>query len=210
MTSSTLRTLSLVSLVAALAGCGSNPPAEMPDAAIEIPDASGRACVPPTGTGEEPPIGTSVGRTMRPFTLSRCDGTPYEFFGEVEGYCESSFTVLTLAAGWCVPCQMEARLLQSTVADAYRDRGVRVVQVMLQNPDGTAATPAFCQQWVDMYGLEFPELLDPAGTTWVYAPDNALPATVIVDDQGIIRYREYGTTANLSSLTAALDDLLGE
>ena len=25
------------------------------------------------------------------------------------------------------------------------------------------------------------ELLDPDGTTWIYAPDNALPATVIID-----------------------------
>lgn len=210
MTSSTLRTLSLVSLVAALAGCGSTP--ATPDAAITLPEDSGstRACPVPTGTGEEPPIGTSLGRTMQPFTLNRCDGTSYELFGEAEGYCESSFTVLTLAAGWCVPCQMEARLLQSTVADAYADRGVRVVQVMLQDPFGNAASPEFCQEWVDRYELEFPVVLDPASTSWVYAPDNALPATVIVDDQGVIRYREYGTTANLSSLTAALDDLLGE
>ncbi|MDQ3031400.1 MAG: TlpA family protein disulfide reductase [Myxococcota bacterium] len=209
MTTSALRIVSILSLAMALAACGSSPPAT-PDSGIALQDSGdGRACPLPEGT-EANPIGTSLNRTLRAFTLNRCDGTPYEFYGEAEGFCEASFTVITLAAGWCVPCQMEAALLQSNVADAYADRDVRVVQVMLQNPDGTAATPAFCQDWVDTYDLRFPEVLDPDGTTWIFAPDNALPATVIVDSAGVIRYREYGTTANLSSLTAALDRLLAE
>lgn len=209
MITSALRIVSVLSLALALAACGSNPPAT-PDAGITLTDSGdGRACPLPMGT-DEAPIGTSRGLTLRPFTLLRCDGTPYELYGEAEGFCDASFTVITLAAGWCVPCQMEAELLQSNIADAYADRGVRVVQVMLQNPDGTAATPEFCQNWVDTYDLRFPEVLDPDGTTWVFAPDNALPATVIIDSAGIIRYREYGTTANLSSLTAALDRLLAE
>lgn len=189
----------------ALSACGGNTPSMDVDSGITFTDSGvdPMACTPPAE-----PYGTSEGRTLRPFTLNQCDGTPYQFYGETEGYCESSFTVLTMAAGWCVPCQMEARQLQTTVADAYADRGVRVVQVLIQDPSYNAPSPAFCQTWVDTYGLEIPELMDPTQITQVYFPMGALPATLIVDDRGVIRHREYGTSAGLVTLTAALDELL--
>lgn len=203
---SIVRTASLLIVVLSLAACGSTPPASGTDSGtIVLPDSGAPACSPPLE-----PYGTSEGRNLRPFTLNRCDGTPYEFYGEAEGFCDATFTVLTMAAEWCVPCQNEAAQLQTTVADAYADRGVRVVQVMIQDASGAAPSPAVCQNWVDTYGLEFPELLDPAQITQVYFPAGSLPATLIVDSHGVIRHREYGVSANLETMTAALDRLLAE
>jgi hypothetical protein len=42
----------------------------------------------------------------------------------------------------------------------------------------------------------------------VYWPDGSLPATLIIDDEGIIRFYESGAMDGLDSLTAALDGLL--
>ncbi|UJR83750.1 TlpA family protein disulfide reductase [Sandaracinus amylolyticus] len=197
--------ISFALLVVQLAGCGSNDAGD-PDAGSTTADSGDPAqCAPPEG-----PYGTSEGRTLRPFTLNRCDGTPFEFYGAAEGYCDATFTVLTIAAGWCQPCHMEAALIQSNIAEAYADRGVRVVQVLIQDPGPAPPTPAYCQQWVENYGITFPELTDPNQLTQIYFPDNALPATLIVDSNGVIVHHEVGVSNELETITAALDRLLGE
>ena len=196
------RILLSLALVSSLASCGYD------DGGGSVAGISGdgaTACAPPAA-----PYGTSQGRKLRPFTLNRCDGTPYEFYGEAEGFCDASFTVLTIAAGWCQPCHQEAALIEANIAQAYADRGVRVVQVMIQDPGPAPPTAAYCQQWVDMYGLTFPELVDPTQITNVYFPDNALPATLIVDSTGTIVHHEVGVSNELETITAALDRLLGE
>lgn len=186
-----------------LVACGSTP-AGSPDAGmITLDDAGPPACAPPAE-----PYGTSEGRNFRPFTLNRCDGTPFEFYGETEGYCDASFTVLTMAAGWCNPCRYETTQLQAQLVEAYAPRGVRVVQALIQDNDYAAPDGAFCQGWVDQYGLTNPVVLDPTQITQIYFPAGSLPATLIVDSHGVIRHREYGTSTGLATIRAALDELL--
>jgi len=181
----------------ATTGSDSGPPA----------DTGPQACTVPTGDMTHP-IGTEVGRTMRDFTLPRCDDTPFHFYGEAEGFCAARLTVLTIAAGWCGPCRLEATQIQAALADAYAAQGVRVVQVLIQDDNHLPPDAAFCQGWVNQYGLTFPELYDPTQITQIYFPMGALPATLIVDSQGVIVHREYGTTANLTSIRTALDTIL--
>jgi hypothetical protein len=192
--------------VAALAiACKSSPPADV-DAYVPPMEDAGAMCGPPPA-----PYGTTVGRNFEPFftPLTLCDGTTvFDFYGETEGYCETSFTVLTMAAGWCVPCQMEARMIQSLIADAYADRGVRVVQALTQDASFQPPSTTFCQQWVDTYDLRFPVVMDPSQVTSQYFPMGALPATLIVDSRGVIRHREYGVSNGLMTIRTALDELL--
>lgn len=192
---------------AIVAACGASPPpAGEPDAGpMMLVDAG----PPPDGCGPpSEPYGTSEGRNFRPFTLNRCDGTPFSFYGEAEGFCDASFTVLTMAAGWCGPCIVESQQLEERLVQAYADERVRVIQVLIQDDNYEAPSGAFCQSRVDRFGLTNPVLVDPEQITQVYFPAGSLPATLIVDAAGVIRHREYGTSTGLATITAALDRLL--
>jgi len=166
-------------------------------------DAGPYECAYPPG-----PYGTSLAKPLEPFELEQCDGTPYHFVND--GFCDASLTVISIAAGWCPPCIRESMELTERVTEAYRDQGVRVIQILTQDQDYNAPTHEYCQAWVDRFGLTNVELIDPYQITQIYFPDNSLPSTIIVDDEGIIRFRENGASEGLVSLTAELDELLAE
>ena len=165
------------------------------------PDASGISCETPP-----PPYGTRLSARMEPFTLPDCDGVLHSFYDEQ--FCSTTLTVVSIAAGWCPPCIRESRQLTERITEVYRDRGVRVIQVLVQTEDYRAPSPEFCHQWVDDFGLTNIELRDEFGMMQIYFPDGVLPDTMIVDHDGIIQFREHGATDGLTSLQAALDRLL--
>lgn len=179
-------------------------PMAEPDAGTQG-DASteGPSCGLPTGT-----YGATVGRTFRELELNECDGTPFTFYNE--DFCSSTFTVVSIAAGWCQPCHEETRLLEEHLTQAYADRGVRVIQILIQDENYRVPTERFCNNWVSRYGLTNTQLLDPEQISNIYFPDNSLPSTIIVDRQGVIRFRENGVSDMLGNLTNKLDELLAE
>jgi len=199
-----------IALVAAIAlmGCdGSDPDPGGTDAGPMIEfDAGEDTCPVPM---DEREFGASEGSKFLPFTLNQCDGTPYSFYGETEGYCDASFTVVSIAAGWCGPCRTEARLMEEFLVQRYAEHNVRVVVAIVQNNDGAAADATFCSGWTDQYGLTNPVLLDPSQDTQIYFPGDALPANLIVDNTGTIVHREYGASDDLETIRAVLDDRLG-
>jgi peroxiredoxin len=145
---------------------------------------------------------------LEPFTLNQCDGTPWSLAGD--DFFENNVTLLIISAGWCVPCQREAQVLMREVVEPYRDRGVRVVTIMVQDPNRTAITPAFCNTWRTRYNLDIPVLMDPQQQLSPFYPGLAFPGNLIVDRQGRIRWRQYGTEMSLSAIKAAVDEVLAE
>jgi hypothetical protein len=170
-----------------------------------VPDVPAVTC---EATIPTAPFGVLEGRKFEPITLTRCDGTAYEFYNQ--DYCEARLTVVSIAAGWCGPCIIESGMLTEQITDVYGPQGVRVIQVITQTEDYGAPDGAYCDGWVTRFGLTNIELIDPAQDTSVYFPGNALPASLIVDNEGIIRFREYGVSDELRTLRAELDDLLAE
>lgn len=207
--------LSLLCVLFVVGGCNKprNTTTE-PDSGIVLPDAGSS----PTCGDPGMPYGTSEGANFRPFTLPRCNGpqpgSDWTFYDtEVEGelsFCEARFSVVSIAAGWCVPCQMEAALMEQQLVQAYADQGVRVAVALIQDPEYNAPSADFCQEWVDRYGLTNPVMMDAEQDLNIYFPGNALPATLIVDSHGVIRFREYGLSENLESVRSTLDALLAE
>lgn len=175
------------------------------DAGITLPDSGAAACGDPGA-----PYGTSLDSNFSPFTLNTCDGTPYEFYGEDEGFCDATFTIVTMAAGWCGPCRLEAEQMKERLVDAFADQGVRVIVAVIQNNDYEVPDAAFCQSWATQYDLTNPVLLDPDQETQIYFPAGALPATLIVDSRGVIVHREYGVSTGLETTRAALQRLLDQ
>ena len=171
---------------------------------------------PGTDTGEamypcaypDAPYGTRAGRMFEPFTLNACDGTPYDFVNE--DFCDPShtMTVISIAAGWCPPCIVESEQLTEEITERYRAQGVRVIQVLTQTEDYNAPDGAWCDAWVERFNLTNVELIDPDQITGIYFPDGVLPSTIIVDANGMIRFRENGATEGLITLRAAIEDVL--
>ncbi len=210
-----MRSVVIFTLAAALAGCGSSnttgtgttgPDASVSPDVVATPDTTPAADVPATTNVYPPgPYGSRTCARFEPFTLNTCDGEPWRF--NQDDFFASTATVVIIGAGWCVPCQNEARQIETELGP-YRDRGVRVVQVLVQNPDRTAITPAFCNTWRTRYGLTIPELMDPEQALQPYYPGLAFPGNLIVDRRGVIRYRAYGTETGLTAIKRALDDVL--
>lgn len=204
MQSNRIVTAALLSMMALGACKEENPPANSEDAGTGADaQAEGPSCGLPTGT-----YGATVGRTFRELELNECDGTPFTFYNE--DFCSSTFTVVSIAAGWCQPCHAETALLEEYLTQAYADRGVRVIQILIQDENYRVPTERFCNSWVSRYGLTNTQLLDPEQISNIYFPDNSLPSTIIVDRQGVIRFRENGVSDMLGNLTDKLDELLAE
>jgi hypothetical protein len=181
-----------------------SPPSEDAGTGVDARDPSLPSCDYP----QAGPYGSRVTAAFEPFVAETCAGDDWRFYSQE--FCDSTFTVISIAAGWCNPCRYESSQLTAQVTEAYRDRGVRVIQVLVQDEDYMSADQAYCEAWVSMYGLTNTELLDPFNATGIDFPDGSLPSTIIVDRQGIIRFRENGATEGLVSLRAKLDMLLAE
>lgn len=194
----------------AMAGCGSTPPPTSTDDAYTPPqvDAGSTALcenVPTTN------FGSREGRTLEGFTLPQCNNEDYSLYGE--DFCDPShtLTVISIAAEWCGPCQEESRQLTDLVVRPYADRGVRVIQIIIQDAAGGPPDLALCNRWVDRYNLhENIEVIDPTGITAGAFPSGSLPSTVILDETGTIIHREDGAAPGLVTLRAELDAALAD
>lgn len=210
-----------VAISALLVACGSGSSTQTTaptptDAGVTVDTPPAPADVqvtPPTDTGPAPmtypagPYGIGIGAIFEPFTLHACN-TDQDWRFDGPDFYTSNLTVVSIAAGWCVPCQRESSQIQAQIIDRYRGMGVRFVQILVQNPDRTAITSSFCNTWATRYGITFPELMDPRFVTQPYVPMTAFPGNVIIDRQGRIRWREYGADMSLSSIRNAIDDVL--
>lgn len=196
--------------LSAAVGVGCAPPAVQPqdDAssmnpdASSTPDSSTPACTAPRLTNECAMQGCQFGSLQLPY----CDGSGNFNFYE-SAFCSNQLTLVVISAGWCVPCQMEAAQMQDEIIARYQGR-VRVVTVYGQNVSRVAPTAAECMQWKNRYSLESHMVYDPMGLTQRYFPNMAFPANMIVDRDGVIQFREYGTSQGLQALKDQIDGLL--
>lgn len=228
------RVIGSIAAAALMAACGGVAPATT-DAGVTLAPDTGLAstCANhiPTGAASDPDFGTTVNRSFREFSITNpdgsrtvtpladCNGGLHTFYDET--YCDpaTTFTVISIAAGWCHPCQMESDLLTENVVHQYGPHGVRVVQLLVQDADYHVPNATFCNQWVATHGLSVTppsgiasgnfELLDPSQISNAYFPDGSLPSTLIIDNHGVIRFHEDGASESLASLTSELDSLLG-
>ena len=203
--------VSLLPLAAiALASCSSDPATPADSGTTPPPADSGvtppPADVPAASMYPAGPYGSEINQRLRPFTLNTCGDTPWSFAGE--NWENSSMTVIIISAGWCVPCQREAAQIQGQLVEPFRDRGVRVIGVLVQDQNHNAINSAFCNTWVTRYNMQIPMLQDPRFTLQPFVPNAAFPGNVIVDRQGRIRWRQYGTDMSLTAIRAAIEEVL--
>jgi thiol-disulfide isomerase/thioredoxin len=114
--------------------------------------------------------------------------------------------VLNVWASWCAPCRAEAGALEE-VAIQFDGKGVQFIG--LNTRDSNAAAQAFIRN----YGVTYPSLVDTDGRIQLLfndsLPPQAIPSTIVIDQQGKVAARALGTVT-AATLRTMIEPLLEE
>lgn len=125
-----------------------------------------------------------VGSRAPDFSARTLDASPAT--KSLESYA-GSVVLLNVWATWCGPCRVEMPSIQA-LHEAYDARGLKVVAVSV---DG-AGTEEQIRSFADSLGLTFELLHDSAGSIQRVYRTSAVPETVVIGRDGIIRKRVVG------------------
>ena len=92
-------------------------------------------------------------------------------------------------ATWCLPCKVETPDLVALQAE-LQDQGVRFVGVSLDEGGFDDVRP-----FAEEFGVNYPLVLDDGALLEPYGGLVALPTTLLVDRDGVVRYRLRGLTS---------------
>ncbi|SMY10807.1 TlpA family protein disulfide reductase [Brevibacterium jeotgali] len=140
-------------------------------------------------------------------------GEPIELAGEYTDGTPFNLTewrgapvVLNLWYAACPPCREEAPALQANY-ERFQDDDVEFLGINVR--DQAPAADAFAKT----FGLTFPSMLDLRGEAVMalagVLPPQAVPSTVVLDDQGRTAARAVGAIED-STLKALISDVLAE
>jgi cytochrome c biogenesis protein CcmG/thiol:disulfide interchange protein DsbE len=139
-----------------------------------------------------------VNRPAAAFTLTSYAGPPMS----LEAH-RGHVVVVNFWASWCHPaCYEEAPVLERNWR-AYRDRGVVVLGVDIQDK------PDAAQTFIDNFSLTFPNALDTAGKVSVDYGVYGVPETFFIDGTGRIRAKHVGALTD-ETFRREVDRLLAE
>lgn len=155
---------------------------------------SAGGCVSREGSG--PP---RVGEPAREYAAATLEGeqvTLESMRGQV--------VLLNLWATWCTPCRMETPYLQS-IYEENRDRGFEIVGISMDTGDAADDVAMF----VDEFDVTYTILHDPQMRGMELYQVLGLPATFLIDRDGVLRWMRYGPIPEDDpEFLAALEDVL--
>lgn len=112
--------------------------------------------------------------------------------------------LLNLWATWCTPCRMETPYLQS-IYEEHRDEGFQIVGISMDTGDAADDVAMF----VDEFGVTYTILHDPQMRGMELYQVLGLPATFLIDREGVLRWMRYGPIPEEDpEFLAALEDVL--
>ena len=139
-----------------------------------------------------------VNRPAANFSLTSYAGEPMS----IEAH-RGRVVVVNFWASWCVPaCYEEAPVLERQWR-AYRDRGVIVLGVDIQDK------PEAGKRFIDQFSLTFPNALDPTGRVSIDYGVYGVPETFFIDAKGHIRAKHVGAVTD-AVFQREVDRLLAE
>ncbi len=140
------------------------------------------------------------GKEAPDFQLTDLGGTVHALSG-----LRGNVVVLNFWATWCPECLVEIDSL-SAFAEKYGKRGVVVLSVSVDKNE------AALREFLGGHPVRFPVMIDREGDVFVRKYTiRGLPATIIIDRQGIIAARMLGAQEFLSKdFTGKIDGLLGK
>jgi cytochrome c biogenesis protein CcmG/thiol:disulfide interchange protein DsbE len=139
-----------------------------------------------------------VGRPAVAFALTSYEGAPMSL-----DILRGKVVLLNFWASWCYPaCYEEAPVLEAAWR-AYRDRGLVVVGVDIQDTEPAAS------RFIKQFGLSFPNAPDPKGKVSIDYGVYGVPETFVIDKQGRIRDKKVGAVTE-AYLREKIEPLLRE
>jgi cytochrome c biogenesis protein CcmG/thiol:disulfide interchange protein DsbE len=139
-----------------------------------------------------------LGRPAVPFALTTFDGKPISLEA-----ARGRVVVVNFWASWCVPaCYEEAPSLERAWR-TYRDRGVVLIGVNIQDKEEPA------RRFLTQFGHTFPNAPDPAGRVSVDYGVYGVPETFFIDRQGRVRFKQVGAVTD-EIMKQHIETLLGE
>jgi peroxiredoxin len=110
--------------------------------------------------------------------------------------------LLNFFAHWCVPCYTEGPLLEDSIWNAYKNRGITVLGL------GHMSTNANIQFFSDSTHVTYPLLKDTAATIFNNYGVPFLPHNYIIDQTGIVAYVDGVSGFNIRKLVNVVDSLV--
>lgn len=135
------------------------------------------ACIPADSAG--PP---QVGEAAREFAATTLDGrevTLESLRGDV--------VLLNLWATWCTPCRAETPYLQE-IYEEHRDDGFEIVGISMDTGDAADDVAMFVEEYDVTYTILHDGTMQQMDTYHVLG----LPATFLIDREGVLRWVRYG------------------
>jgi peroxiredoxin len=159
---------------------------------------AGTGCTARTADGEGGAI--EVGLPVPAYATTALDGDSVSL-AKVRG----TVVLLNIWATWCHPCREEIPQL-GALHQRYRERGLSVIGVSVDTDGTDDAIRAFMRD----YPMPFPIWRDPDERISSLFLALGVPATFLIDQRGVLRWRKTGPiTPGDTSLMAAIERALG-
>ena len=118
---------------------------------------------------------------------------------------EGKVVLLNFWATWCAPCRHETPYLQA-LYEERRAEGLEIVGVSMDTGDAKDQV----EEFVEEYGVTYSILLDPQMRGMDVYRVLGLPATFLIDREGVLRWIRFGPVGEtdqdfLSALEAVLE-----
>ena len=139
-------------------------------------------------------------------------GTPVPVYGALTLQGDSTdlarmkghVVLLNVWATWCIPCRREVPELQA-LHQQYEAKGLRVWGVSIDGGDADSDVAAFVKD----FGMTYAVLRDPGERVLSTFRIQGVPASYLIDREGIVRWKTLGPfKADNAELQAALQQTL--
>jgi len=169
-------------------------------AAITVAAISVAACSAPKTNDNANGGAIEIGKAVPSYATVSLDGDSVSL-ADVRG----RVVLVNIWATWCHPCREEIPQL-AALHERFRERGFSVIGVSVDTDGTDDAIRAFMRD----YPMPFPVWRDPDERISSLFLALGVPATFLIDAQGILRWRKTGPiTRGDTALTAAIQQALG-
>jgi cytochrome c biogenesis protein CcmG, thiol:disulfide interchange protein DsbE len=146
----------------------------------------------------------SIGSKVPDFTLKLFDNYQYQRADQTSlASLQGKVVVVNFWASWCVTCADEAPDMEAAWRYYQPDGQVVFLGVDYTDVDSKAL------DFLSKYDITYPNGPD-LGTriTPIFNRNIAMPETYIIDQQGILRYKQIGPFQSMTQIQSAIDPLL--